>query len=90
MILNPMGYLAEFCFLKVSASVGEPSDSRPGEGIMTISTWISPTATGEIGSGGSNSKKPAIIARILEKLFKEHKVVDLDSLCIKFGEKVVT
>jgi len=71
---------------QVSCSIGEPNDSRPGEGIMTVSVWISPTATGEMGGGGS--QRPALIARTLEKLFKEHKVVDLESLCIKFGEKV--
>jgi len=55
---------------------------------MTVSVWISPSATGEMGGGGSGSQKPALIARTIERLFKEHRVVDLESLCIKFGERV--
>jgi exosome complex component RRP45 len=71
---------------QISCSVGEPTDARPGDGIMTVSVWISPSATGEMGGGGS--QRPALIARTIEKLFKEHRVVDLESLCIKYGEKV--
>lgn len=53
---------------------------------MTVSVWISPAATGDMAGGGS--QKPALLARTIEKLFKEHRVVDLESLCIKYGEKV--
>ncbi|CAL8073074.1 unnamed protein product [Orchesella dallaii] len=70
-------------FAQASAAIGEPSDSRPGEGAFTISVWVSPAATGEmVGS----SEKPSAIARTLERMFKENRAVDLESLCIKFGE----
>jgi len=71
---------------QASATVGEPFDSRPGEGVLTISVWISPSATGEMA--GSGAVKPALVSRTIEKMFKEHRAVDLASLCIKFGEKV--
>lgn len=35
-----------------------------------------------------SSQKPALIARTIERLFKDNKAVDLESLCIRFGEKV--
>jgi exosome complex RNA-binding protein Rrp42 (RNase PH superfamily) len=60
-------------------------DSRPGEGVFTVSVWVSPAATGEMVG---NSQRPALIARTIERLFKENKAVDLESLCIRFGEKV--
>jgi exosome complex RNA-binding protein Rrp42 (RNase PH superfamily) len=55
---------------------------------MTVSVWVSPAATGEMGGGGKTANKSALIARTLEKIFKDHRVVDLESLCIKFGERV--
>ncbi|ODN05042.1 Protein RRP45A [Orchesella cincta] len=70
-------------FAQASAAIGEPSDSRPGEGSFTISVWVSPAATGEMVG---NSEKPSAIARTLERMFKENRAVDLESLCIKFGE----
>jgi exosome complex RNA-binding protein Rrp42 (RNase PH superfamily) len=69
----------------VSATIGEPNESRPGEGAVSVSVWVSPAATGDmVGSSG----RPSLIARSLERLFKENRAVDLESLCIKFGEKV--
>jgi len=69
----------------VSATIGEPNESRPGEGAMSVSVFVSPTATGDMVG---NSSKPSAIARCIERLFKENKAVDLESLCIKFGELV--
>lgn len=70
---------------QASAAIGEPSESRPGEGALTISVWVSPAATGEMVG---NSEKPSSIARTLERMFKDNRAVDLESLCIKFGELV--
>jgi len=53
--------------------------------MLTVSVWVSPAATGEMVG---NSLRPALIARALEKLLRDNRAVDTESLCIKFGEKV--
>lgn len=70
----------------VSCSIKQPKITRPNEGLLFIDVQFSPI----VGSlfEKNQSENEIEISRILEKCFVDSKMLDLESLCIKSGEKV--
>jgi len=73
---------------QVSCKMNVPKDARPAEGLMRINVELSPMAAPEFEGMRPNSDLFVEISRILERLIKESKCVDLEALCIISGEKV--
>merc|ERR1712168_838122 len=73
---------------QVSCKMNVPKDARPAEGLMKINVELSAMAAPEFESNRPNSDFHVEISRILERLIKESKCVDLEALCIISGEKV--
>lgn len=73
---------------QVSCKMNVPKDARPAEGLMKINVELSPMAAPDFESNRPNSDLHVEISRILERLIKESKCVDLEALCIISGEKV--
>ncbi|KAG8979607.1 hypothetical protein FRB90_008049, partial [Tulasnella sp. 427] len=74
-------------FADVSATIARPRQDRPYEGLLTISSEISPMASSVYEVGRSSDEEVAI-TRMLEKVIKRSGAVDLESLCILAGQRV--
>jgi len=73
---------------QVSCKMNVPKDARPAEGLMKINVELSPMAAPEFEANRPNSDFHVEISRVLERLIKESKCVDLEALCVISGEKV--
>ncbi|KIO28724.1 hypothetical protein M407DRAFT_242923 [Tulasnella calospora MUT 4182] len=74
-------------FANVSATIVRPRQDRPYEGLLTISSEISPMASSVYEAGRASDEEVAI-TRMLEKVIKRSGAVDLESLCILAGQRV--
>ncbi|KAG8947957.1 hypothetical protein FRC04_010154 [Tulasnella sp. 424] len=74
-------------FADVSATIVRPRQDRPYEGLLTISSEISPMAS-SVYEAGRPSDEEVAITRMLEKVIKRSGAVDLESLCILAGQRV--
>lgn len=84
------------CFVKlgntcvtaqVSCEIQEPKSSRPSEGILNINVELTALSAPNVELG-RQSDQAILLNRMLEKCIKDSKAIDLESLCIKVGEKV--
>jgi len=72
---------------KVSCEVTRPYSERPTEGMITLSTELSPMAFPAI-EPGRPSEEEVLVSRILEKAIKRSRAIDTEGLCIVANEKV--
>ncbi|CAG8602502.1 14091_t:CDS:2 [Funneliformis caledonium] len=72
---------------KVSCEVIRPYPDRPNEGMITLSTELSPMAFPNI-EPGRPSEEEVLVSRILEKAIKRSRAIDTEGLCIVANEKV--
>ncbi|CAI2181919.1 8884_t:CDS:2 [Funneliformis geosporum] len=72
---------------KVSCEVIRPYPDRPNEGMITLSTELSPMAFPSI-EPGRPSEEEVLVSRILEKAIKRSRAIDTEGLCIVANEKV--
>lgn len=74
---------------KVTCEIQKPKSSRPSEGILNINIELNPIAAPHF-EPGRQSDLSVQLNRLIEKCLKDSKAVDLESLCIKMNEKVLT
>lgn len=73
----------------VKVGVGEPYPDSPNKGNLMVTAEILPLSSDRIEAGPP--KFPAIeLGRVIDRGIRESKVIDLEKLCIKEGEKVWT
>lgn len=72
---------------QVSCEIQEPKSSRPSEGILNINVELTALSAPNVELG-RQSDQAILLNRMLEKCIKDSKAIDLESLCIKVGEKV--
>ncbi|CAB4384356.1 hypothetical protein RhiirA5_295085 [Rhizophagus irregularis] len=72
---------------KVSCEVMRPYQDRPAEGMITLSTEMSPMAFPSV-EPGRPSEEEILVSRILEKAIKRSRAIDTEGLCIVANEKV--
>lgn len=65
---------------QVSCEITQPRATRPTEGILYINV--------NSGQEKRSSEQIVLLTRNLERVLKESRCVDLESLCIKAEEKV--
>ena len=71
----------------VSMSVGTPFPDSPASGILMVNAELNPLASSNFELGPP--REAAIeLARVVDRMIREAKVVDMDKLCIAPGEKV--
>lgn len=71
----------------VKMDVGEPFPDTPNEGVLIVSAEFVPLAGPEFESGPPG--EDAIeLARVVDRAIRESKIMDMEKLCIKKGEKV--
>lgn len=74
---------------QVSCEIQQPKQSRPAEGILNINVELSPMGAPNF-EAGRQSELSVHLNRMMEKCIKDSRAVDLESLCIKTNEKVLT
>ena len=73
----------------VKMDIGEPYPDSPDKGNLMVTTELLPLSSPRFESGPP--KFPAIeIGRIIDRVIRESKFIELEKLCIKEGEKVWT
>ncbi|KAI9297258.1 hypothetical protein K502DRAFT_340293 [Neoconidiobolus thromboides FSU 785] len=72
---------------RTSCTVVTPRETRGSEGILKIFSELHPISNVKYELGKSSDEEIAI-SRFLEKTIKKSRALDLESLCIKAGEKV--
>ncbi|CAF0706410.1 unnamed protein product [Brachionus calyciflorus] len=72
---------------QVSADIVKPKDSRPNEGILKINLELSPMGAQHF-EVGKQSDQGVELNRLLEKNLKQSRFLDIETLCIRAGEKV--
>jgi len=67
--------------------VGEPFGDTPNEGVIMVGAEFVPLASPEFESGppGENAIE---LARVVDRAIRESKILNMEKLCIKEGEKV--
>jgi len=70
-----------------SAELVKPKDTRPNEGLLRINLELSPMAAQHF-EPGKQSDYGVELNRLLERNVKQSQCLDLESLCIRAGEKV--
>lgn len=70
-----------------SAELVKPKDTRPNEGLLKINLELSPMAAQHF-EPGKQSDYGVELNRLLERNVKQSQCLDLESLCIRAGEKV--
>ena len=71
----------------IKMGVGEPFPDKPDSGVMMTGAELAPIASPDFESGPP--KEDAIeVARIVDRGIRESKMIELEKLCIKKGEKV--
>jgi len=78
---------------QVSCAVSEPRPTRPNEGQLMIQVDFTPTcaprfAEGTPQQGSDGAEEITEVSRLLERLLKESRCLDMESLCIVAEEKV--
>lgn len=74
---------------KVSCEVGQPKQTRPTEGFLYINVEFSPMAEAHF-EPGKQTEQANEMARVLERCLRDSRAVDLESLCIMAGAKVLS
>ncbi|RNA07885.1 Exosome complex component RRP45, partial [Brachionus plicatilis] len=72
---------------QVSAEIVKPKDSRPNEGIIKINLDLSPMGAQHF-EVGKQSEQGVELNRLLERNLKQSRFLDIETLCIRAGEKV--
>ena len=67
-------------------NVGQPFEDTPKEGILIVNAEFSPVAH-EKFEPGPPGEDAIELARIVDRIIREGKVIDLEKLCIVEGEK---
>lgn len=71
----------------VMMDVGTPFPDSPDEGVLMVNAELSPLASADFELGPP--REGAIeLARVVDRMVRESKVIDTGKLCIKAGEKV--
>jgi exosome complex component RRP42 len=71
----------------VKMDVGEPFSDTPNEGVLMVGAEFVPLASPDFESGPPG--EAAIeLARVVDRAIRESKIMDVEKLCIKEGEKV--
>lgn len=81
---------ASLVHAQASASIAEPSVSRPIEGMLSIYVTYCGSAAARFAdvAGSAGSDEAVEVTRLLERCLKESRCLDLESLCIVAEEKV--
>jgi len=71
----------------VTMNVGTPFPDSPDSGVLMVNAELNPLASAdfELGPPRENAIE---LARVVDRMVRESKVIDMDKLCIKAGEKV--
>ena len=71
----------------VTMSVGTPFPDSPDSGVLMVNAELNPLASAdfELGPPRENAIE---LARVVDRMIREAKVIDMDKLCITLGEKV--
>ncbi|GJE94127.1 exosome complex component rrp45 [Phanerochaete sordida] len=72
---------------QVDGKMVKPTPERPLEGIITISSEISPMASSEY-EPGRPSDEEVTMTRMLDKVLRRSDAVDKESLCVQAGQRV--
>jgi len=72
---------------QASADIVKPKDSRPNEGLLKINLELSPMAAQHF-EANKQSDQSVELNRLLERNIKQSRCLDVESLCIRAGEKV--
>ncbi|PFH48533.1 hypothetical protein AMATHDRAFT_149740 [Amanita thiersii Skay4041] len=72
---------------QIEAKIVRPPPERPLEGIITIHSEISPTASSEY-EFGRTSEEEVTITRMLDKVLRRSDAIDKESLCILANQRV--
>jgi len=71
----------------VTMGAGTPFSDSPNSGVLMVNAELNPLASAEFELGPP--RETAIeLARVVDRMIREAKVVDMDKLCITPGEKV--
>ena len=71
----------------VKMDVGDPFSDTPNEGVLMVGAEFLPLASPDFESGPPG--EAAIeLARVVDRAIRESKIMDVEKLCIKEGEKV--
>jgi len=83
--LGPTKVLAQ-----VSCQVGEPRAARPNEGQLHVQVEFLPTCAPRFAEGSSGGAEEDVteVSRLLERVLKESRCLDMESLCIIAEESV--
>ena len=73
----------------VKLSIDEPFKDSPTEGILIVESEFSPVASPEF-EPGPPTEDSIELARVVDRGIRESKLIDVEKLCIKEGEKVWT
>lgn len=73
----------------VMMDVSTPFPDGPEEGILMVNSELSPLASAEFETGPP-SEDSIELARVMDRMIRESKVIDVEKLCIKPREKVWT
>ena len=78
---------------QASCSIVEPRATRPNEGLLLIHVDFTPMCAPRFvdragGSGNPVDEEITEVSRLLERLLKESRCLDMESLCISAEEKV--
>ena len=73
----------------LSVSLEEPYPDRPDSGTIVTNAELAPMASREYESGPPQ-EDGVELARVVDRGIREAEAVDLEELCIKSGEKVMT
>ena len=71
----------------VKADLGSPFPDTPNEGVLIVNIELSPIASPYFESGPP-TKESIELARVVDRTIRESKVIDVEKLCVKAGEKV--
>lgn len=71
--------------IKTSCEIVKPFEDRPNEGLLVINNELSPMASIKFDE---RTIDEVLITRIIEKSIRKSNAIDLESLCIRTGEKV--
>lgn len=74
-------------FVGVKLDVGTPFPDTPDQGVLMIGSELLPLASAEFEAGPPHVNSIEL-ARVIDRLVRESKMIDLGKLCVKKGEKV--
>ncbi|MFH1445240.1 MAG: exosome complex protein Rrp42 [Nanoarchaeota archaeon] len=71
----------------IKIDVGEPFSDKPNEGVIMTGAELSPIASPDFETGPPREDSIEL-ARVVDRGIRESKMIDMESLCIRKGEKV--